>query len=66
MEFIVKDYDSIGDNEVLGSVLVKKSKILEGTGEREEFELDQYSGKRSVQSTGVKKVMFSRKGCGDV
>lgn len=56
MEFIIKDYDSIGEHEILGSALVSKKDILEGTGERTEYELSQYSGKNSVFSKGAKKV----------
>jgi Ca2+-dependent lipid-binding protein len=56
MEFIVKDYDSIGDHEVLGSVLVSKTDMLEGTGDRTEYKLSQYAGKSNVVSAGAKEV----------
>ncbi|KAG7350731.1 C2 domain containing protein [Nitzschia inconspicua] len=55
MEFIVKDYDSIGDHEILGSVLVSKTDMLNGTGDRVEYELNQYSGKNHILSSGAKK-----------
>lgn len=56
MEFIVKDYDSIGDHEVLGSALVSKTDMLNGTGARHEYELGQYGGKKNIVSSGGKKV----------
>lgn len=63
MEFIVKDYDSIGGDEVLGSIMVSKKEMLEGTGARMEYELIQYSGKNHVSSRGSKMVgdMFAKK-----
>ena len=39
VEFIVKDYDSVGENDVLGSVLVNKKEMLRSTGERLEYPL---------------------------
>ena len=39
-EFIVKDYDSVGANDILGSVLVKKTDLLEGNGDRVEYVLN--------------------------
>ena len=56
MEFFVKDYDSIGEHEILGTAMVPKKEILESDGEREEFELRQFAGKNNVQSIGNKKV----------
>ena len=40
IEFIVKDYDSVGVNDVLGSILVPKKDLLEGIGERVEYLLN--------------------------
>jgi hypothetical protein len=56
MEFIVKDYDSMGDHDVLGSVLVSKNDMLRGTGVRTEYELSQFAGKKIVAPSGGKKV----------
>jgi hypothetical protein len=56
MEFFVKDYDSIGEHEILGTVMVPKKTILEGEGEREEFELSQFAGKNNVLASRNKKV----------
>ena len=39
IEFVVKDYDTVGANDTLGSVLVKKKDLLEGNGERVEHVL---------------------------
>ena len=39
MAFIIKDYDAVGSNEVLGRVLVSHKELLEGTGERKGFEI---------------------------
>ncbi len=52
LEFIVKDYDSIGENDILGSVLVNKKELLAGKGERVEYELTttQYEGSDIVVS----------------
>jgi hypothetical protein len=56
MEFIVKDYDSLGDHEVLGTVMVSKKEMLNGTGDRNEYELSLHSGKTKVSFTVGKKV----------
>lgn len=56
LEFFVKDYDSIGEHEILGTVMVPKKKILESKGEREELELSQFAGKNNLQAMGSKKV----------
>ena len=56
MEFFVKDYDPIGEHEILGTAMVPKKEILESKGDREEFELSQFAGKNTVQSAGNKKV----------
>ena len=52
LEFVVKDYDTVGGNDVLGSVLVCKKELLAGKGERIEYELNtaQYEGSDIVVS----------------
>ena len=57
LEFVVKDYDSVGDNDVLGSALIRKDDLLRGEGERVEFPLTttHYEGKSQVM-VGNKKV----------
>jgi hypothetical protein len=40
MSFVVKDFDSLGSNELLGNVTLPLDKLLEGTGERTEFVLE--------------------------
>ena len=37
IEFVVKDYDSVGADDILGTTLVKKQDMLDGTGERVEY-----------------------------
>ena len=39
VKMVLKDYDSLGANEVLGSVTVPLEDLLEGTGEREVYEI---------------------------
>jgi hypothetical protein len=57
IEFIVKDYDTVGGNDILGSVLVSKNELLAGEGERIDYEIrtTQYKGKSHV-FVGNKKV----------
>ena len=57
VEFIVKDYDSVGENDVLGSVLINKNDLLAGEGQRIEYPLTttRYEGKNHVL-VGNKKV----------
>eukprot|EP00934_Nitzschia_sp_Nitz4_P000987 Nitzschia sp. Nitz4//scaffold248_size28759//12858//16752//NITZ4_008109-RA/size28759-snap-gene-0.10-mRNA-1//-1//CDS//3329543992//987//frame0 len=38
--FQIKDYDSFGKNEDIGSVEISKEKLVKGTGERLEFEIN--------------------------
>ena len=42
--------------EVLGSAMLSKTELINGTGDRKEYELSQFGGKNSVMSTGNKKV----------
>ncbi len=53
IEFIVKDYDTVGANDTLGYVLVKKRDLLEGNGERVEYVLN--PPKRQEKKLGSKK-----------
>ena len=39
LEFVVRDYDSVGENNLLGSCLIKKSDLLKANGERVEYPL---------------------------
>ncbi|KAL3914379.1 MAG: hypothetical protein SGILL_006124 [Bacillariaceae sp.] len=59
MEFFVKDYDSVGEHEILGTAMVTKKEILESEGEREELELSQFAGKNNVKSAGNKPMKLS-------
>lgn len=54
LEFIVKDYDSIGEDEILGSVMLSKSDLLKGNGSRHEYELKPHTGKNRVANDGKK------------
>lgn len=58
IEFIVKDYDAVGDNDTLGSVLVNKDDLLAGEGERINYELTtkQHTEKHCVAAIENKKV----------
>jgi hypothetical protein len=60
IEFIIKDYDSVGENDILGTVQVNKNELLAGEGERIDYELrtSQYKGKSRV-FVGNKKVRSS-------
>jgi len=42
MTFEVKDYDLVGKNDLLGTVVVPPEKILEATGDRLEFNLTKH------------------------
>jgi len=57
MEFIVKDYDTVGSNEILGSVLVNKNEMFSGDGERIDYELEtaKYAANSDIV-VGKKKV----------
>ena len=57
LEFVVKDYDSVGENDILGSALIRKDDLLRGDGERVEYPLTttHYEGK-SLLLVGNKKV----------
>ena len=59
MIFDVKDYDSIGEHELLGSTVVSKKEILQSAGERHEYELHQFAGKNNVMTTGNKKPILA-------
>jgi C2 domain len=48
LEFIVKDYDTVGEDEILGSVMISKTELLEGNGNRHEYELKPHTGKNRV------------------
>ena len=50
IEFIVKDHDTVGENDILGSVLVNKNELLAGEGERIDYKIKttQYKGKSRV------------------
>lgn len=37
--FVIKDYDSVGSNDIIGTVEIDKSEMLKGTGERMEYEV---------------------------
>lgn len=52
VEFTVKDYDSVGENDVLGSVLVPKKDMLEGKGERLEYPMRMGSSGLVTASSG--------------
>jgi hypothetical protein len=39
MEFIFKDYDEVGSSTVLGRVVAPHSELLEGIGERMEYDI---------------------------
>lgn len=39
MTFVIKDFDQIGKNEILGNVFVPLEDLLKGTGERMEYEV---------------------------
>jgi hypothetical protein len=61
IEFIIKDYDTVGENDILGSTLVSKTDILAGDGERNEYEIDtdKYSTKKVVVIGNKKVCVFS-------
>lgn len=56
LEFIVKDYDSISDDDVLGTTLVPKTELLNGNGSRHEYELTPHTGKNRVTTYDGRKV----------
>jgi hypothetical protein len=51
MTFIIKDYDSVGSNTVLGRVVVSHNELLEGKGERLEYEIVPESSTSPVQQS---------------
>ena len=60
IEFVVKDHDRIGGNDMLASVLVSKKDLLKGNGNRVEYELTmaKHEGKKN-QFITKKKVRVS-------
>lgn len=61
IEFIIKDHDTVGENDILGSTLVSKTDMLAGDGERIEYEIDtdKYSAKKGVVIGKKKVCVFS-------
>ena len=61
LKFIVKDSDAIPDDDVIGTVLVNKTDLIKGTGERQDYELalNMDDGKQK-DSTWEKKVRDSQ------
>ena len=55
IEFVVKDHDTVGANDTLGNILVKKRDLLDGDGERVEYSLNT-SKKSNGTVLGGKKV----------
>jgi C2 domain len=60
VDFIVKDYDTIGEDEILGRVIIPKTEMLSGTGERHDYELTAHAGKHGVQYKGKKAYLALR------
>ena len=58
MTFVIKDYDSLGSNEILGNVSVSLDELLHGTGERTEFtvETDRKLAKASKKKADESKL----------
>jgi hypothetical protein len=54
MVLIIKDYDTIGSNTVLGRVVVSHNELLEGKGERVEYEIVRESSTSTVQQSQSK------------
>jgi hypothetical protein len=56
IEFIVKDYDTVGENDILGSLLINKKDMLVGEGERIEYLLNtaKYAGNPEVKLSAKK------------
>ncbi len=40
MSFIIKDFDVVGSNKILGRVTVKLQELLNGNGERVEYDIE--------------------------
>jgi hypothetical protein len=57
LSFIIKDYDTMSANDTLGKVYVSQDDLLNGDGEREEFELVESS------SENKKQPVSNTKGC---
>lgn len=55
IEFVVRDYDRIGDDDVLGTVLVSKKELINGDGERVDYELT------TAKLTGTKNDFIGQK-----
>jgi hypothetical protein len=60
IDFIVKDYDSIGEDEILGTVIIPKTEMLSSKGERLEYELTPHAGRYGVQFNGKKSYLALR------
>jgi hypothetical protein len=55
IEFIIKDHDTVGENDILGSVLVNKNELLAGEGERIDYKI------RTTQCKGKSHVFVGNK-----
>mmetsp|Transcript_14204 Transcript_14204/g.34245 ORF Transcript_14204/g.34245 Transcript_14204/m.34245 type:complete len:1271 (+) Transcript_14204:143-3955(+) len=60
LDFIVKDFDSIGEDEILGRVSIPKTEILSSQGDRHDYELAEHAGKYGVQYGGKKAYLALR------
>jgi C2 domain len=60
MSFIIKDYDSIGSNTVLGRVVVSHNELLEGNGERLEYEMVPEA--KAYSSVTIQQTKYDNKG----
>jgi C2 domain len=58
MDLVLKDYDAVGANEILGSVTVSLDELLAGTGDRKGFEI--VPDRKMVKQTKRKSMLYLR------